>query len=77
MLLRKDGITQNITHPNEIARYKHIGFKEVAAAEPAPEVTADFSDLTVEELKDLAKSQGLKGYSGLKREELIELLKAG
>lgn len=32
-------------------------------------------DLKVEELKDLAKEKGIKGYSNLKREELIDMLR--
>jgi hypothetical protein len=32
-------------------------------------------ELKVEELKNLAKEKGIKGYSNMKREELIEVLK--
>ncbi|MBF7156001.1 Rho termination factor N-terminal domain-containing protein [Bacillus albus] len=35
---------------------------------------SNLTDLTVAELKELAKERGLNNYSGLKREELIELL---
>lgn len=38
-----------------------------------PEIT-DLSTLSVAELKELAKSQGIKGYSKLKKAELLKLL---
>lgn len=42
--------------------YKHDGVEQ------------DLNDLTVPELKKLAKERGLNNYSGLKQEELIKLL---
>jgi large subunit ribosomal protein L20 len=39
------------------------------------EQQSDLESLTVAELKDLAKSRGLSGYSALKKAELIDLLK--
>jgi len=41
----------------------------------ATTTTTDYSTLKVAELKKLAKERGLKGYSTLKKTELIELLK--
>lgn len=41
---------------------------------PFDEPQSDLDDLTVAELKELAKERGLNNYSSLKREELIELL---
>ncbi|WP_218947456.1 Rho termination factor N-terminal domain-containing protein [Bacillus sp. SH5-2] len=38
------------------------------------EPKSDLNDLTVPELKKLAKERGLNNYSGLKQEELIKLL---
>ncbi len=35
----------------------------------------DYSELTISELKALAKEKGLEDYSKLKKEELIDLLK--
>ncbi|MBE6155497.1 MAG: 50S ribosomal protein L20 [Firmicutes bacterium] len=50
--------------------------KEVAAKQPAKkEVKEDLTTKTLAELKTLAKESGIKGYSTLKKEELIEKLK--
>jgi|TARA_Y100000310_G_scaffold344611_1_gene458292 hypothetical protein len=37
--------------------------------------TVNYADLKVAELKTLAKEKGLKGYTGLRKAELIEMLK--
>jgi hypothetical protein len=39
------------------------------------QTTCDLSQLTVTELKALAKKRGLKGYTGLRKAQLVELLK--
>ena len=38
------------------------------------QTTKNYSGKTVTQLKTLAKEQGLKGYSSLKKSELIDLL---
>ena len=38
------------------------------------EITTDYSSQTVSQLKTIAKERGLKGYSSLKKAQLIELL---
>ena len=38
------------------------------------EVTTDYSSQTVSQLKAIAKERGLKGYSSLKKADLITLL---
>jgi predicted house-cleaning noncanonical NTP pyrophosphatase (MazG superfamily) len=43
--------------------------------EEVKEAVSELSSLTVSELKDLAKSRGLSGYSAMKKAELIDLLK--
>ena len=39
------------------------------------DTTSDISELKVIELKAIAKERGLKGYTGLRKAQLIELLK--
>ena len=43
------------------------------SAEKAPKI--DLTILTVNELRELAKKKEIKGYSKMKKEELIEALK--
>ena len=48
--------------------------EEKAATTPAPTNSPDLSKMKLPELKDLAKERGLKGFSTLKKAELIDLL---
>jgi hypothetical protein len=68
-LLKKDGITTEVVHVADARRLKQAGYKEVKEQ--------SIDDLTVAELKDLAKEQGLEGYSTLNKADLIKLLKGG
>ena len=46
-----------------------------ASKKEAKKEEVNLSELNLTELKELAKSRGIKGYSKLKKEELIEVLK--
>lgn len=58
----------------EVLGNDKIGISMGAQVEEAPEPGQGYANMTVEELKDLAKSQGFKGLSTKKRADLIALL---
>tara|TARA_R110002074_G_scaffold222759_2_gene393554 strand:- start:166 stop:387 length:222 start_codon:yes stop_codon:yes gene_type:complete len=49
-------------------------FKNTPAAREADKGYGDFNELKVVELKSIAKEKGLKGYTGLRKAELIKML---
>lgn len=55
----------------------HTEIKKVEKKEEKKEVSAsnDYSKMTLAELKAIAKEQGVKGYSTMKKEEIISNLK--
>jgi len=46
----------------------------VTSSAATAESTTDFSSYTVSELRDIAKDRGLKGYSSLRKADLVNLL---
>ena len=49
--------------------------KETKAEAPKKEAKQDLNDLTVAELKEMAKEKNIEGYSKMKKAELIDALK--
>ena len=54
---------------------KEVKVEEVKTEAPKKEETIDFESMNVTELKEYAKEQGIKGYSKIKKEELLDELK--
>ena len=63
--------------PEEVVVKKEIKNeeKEVKEVKKEKEVKIDLNILTVAELRELAKKKEIKGYSKMKKDELIESLK--
>jgi large subunit ribosomal protein L21 len=53
---------------------KSVKAASAPKAEVKEEATTDYSSMTVAELKEAAKGQGISGYTSLKKAELIEAL---
>lgn len=83
MILKKDNVEKITKDAAVIEKLKKDGFKEVLTQKeddqkPDQETGGSnktLEEMTADELKTLAKEQGKAGYSSLKKEELIELLK--
>lgn len=54
--------------------YKRAGFVEIKKDEKVPEEPKTLSEMTLAELKAEAKALGVKGYSGLGKEDLLNIL---
>ena len=64
--------------PKKVSKVKKVE-KEITEEKPAKaakkEETVDYASMTVTELKKLAKEKEIKGYSTMKKDELIKVLK--
>lgn len=76
MRLIKNNVERITDNPARIKKLKADGFKELGSSEKqAEKATKDLSEMNTQELKELAKKLGIEGYSGLKKDELLEVLK--
>ena len=67
---KKEEIKENIK-----ATKKEVKEAAKEVAEDIKDVMKDIKDMTLTELKEVAKIKGIKGYSKLKKDELLEVLK--
>ena len=64
-------LRQELADLREVVFNQQNGAEEEKAEE---KVTEDLSALTLSELKDRAKDAGVKGYSAMKKQDLVEAL---
>ena len=69
--LNSNKVSKETTKPAAKSEVKKAPAKK---AEVKEETTTDLTSLTVAQLREIAKSKGVKGYSTLKKAELIEVL---
>ncbi len=67
---KKEEIKENIK-----ATKKEVKEAAKEVVEDVKDVMKDIKDMTLTELKEVAKIKGIKGYSKLKKDELLEVLK--
>ena len=72
--IKKEEIKENIK--NEVKKVsKKIEDKKEEIVEKVKEIKEDLSDKTVAELKKIAKEKGISGYTSMKKDELLNILK--
>jgi len=73
--VKKEEVKEVSEKPKKTTKKVETKEEEPKKASKAKEEKVDLSSKTLTELKELAKERGIKGYSKLKKEELLEVLK--
>lgn len=77
MRLIRNNVERVAKSETQIAKLKAEGFEEMPSMEATDkqQEAKELSEMNTQELKQVAKERGIEGYSGLKKEELLEVLK--
>ena len=70
--LRKENIERVVIKESEKNSLISDGYKLIQ--DKVKEITVDYSKLTVDQLKELAKEKGIEGISNMKKDDLIKAL---
>ena len=75
MRLKRGNVEREVEDELHTAKFMKDGYEPMEeTTDPKETETKDVQDMSLEELKQLAKAQGLKGASSLARQELLEIL---
>ena len=77
MLLQRKNVERESENPVEIRKLISAGFSPVEkeTIETVENEEVNLEEMTLHQLKDIAKEKGINGYSVLNKEDLIKVLK--
>lgn len=75
MRLKRGNVEREVEDESHAAKFIKNGYKPMEETVDSKETeTKDAQDMSMEELRQLAKAKGLKGTSSLAKQELLEIL---
>ncbi len=79
MRLKRKNVERVVETAEQAAKLKSAGYKEIGGVSPAPPgheaPGMALEELTVAQLRELAKEKGLEGCGSLSKAELVSVLK--
>lgn len=75
MILIRENVERHTEDPREAKRLISMGYTIINGEIPPETADKAESEMTVKELRELAKKHGISGASSLNKAELIEVLK--
>lgn len=75
MRLKRGNVEREVEDEFHAAKFMEDGYKPMEEmTDPTETETKDVQEMSLEELRQLAKAKGLKGTSSLAKQELLEIL---
>lgn len=75
MRLKRGNVEREVEDEFHVAKFVKDGYKPMEKITDSKETeTKDVQEMSLEELRQLAKAKGLKGTSSLAKQELLEIL---
>lgn len=75
MRLKRGNVEREVEDEFHAAKFMKDGYKPMEEmTDPTETETKDVQEMSLEELRQLAKAKGLKGTSSLAKQELLEIL---
>ena len=75
MRLKRGNVEREVEDESRVAKFVKDGYKPMEKITDSKETeTKDVQEMSLEELRQLAKAKGLKGTSSLAKQELLEIL---